>query len=84
MTLDEIIKANADSMEYVSVAYNFALPYVTIMDHSEEQQEDIFLQGSDAEEFEREFKELSEQCPNVAFEDIIKHLAMPYVECIWG
>ncbi len=82
MRLEEIIEADARYCADVSVTICRKFGTVEIHDQSGEQ-EDIFLQGDDGDRFIAEFDSLVEKAPDVLFEDAIKHLAKPYVECIW-
>lgn len=83
ITLKKIIEADAFLMRDVDVTIDRRFRHVTIKDE-EGEQEDIFLQGQDAEQFIDQFDALIEQAPDVLFVDAIKHLAKPYVECIWS
>jgi len=84
MKTEDIIKANAASLDNVSVELDHRFPTVCIKDHSGDGQEDIFLQGDDAVRFEEEFNELWNAGLDLTKDEIIKHLAISYVDCIWG
>lgn len=83
-SIETIIKQDAAFCSDVSVTICRGLPSVTIHDDSEMQNEDIFMQGDDADEFIKAFDLLIEEAPDVLFEDALKHLALPYVECVWS
>lgn len=82
-SLSEIIRADAAYMKNVTVEVNRRLPTVGIKDDSGRQQS-VFMQGDDADSFIFAFDALTEQAPDVNFEDIELHLAKPYVDCIWN
>jgi hypothetical protein len=46
-------------------------------------QDDIFMQGGDADQFIAEFDALVELAPDVLFEDAVKAMAEPYVSVLW-
>ncbi|MCL2874734.1 MAG: hypothetical protein FWF12_00270 [Betaproteobacteria bacterium] len=81
-SLKRIVKADASHCAGVSIKVCRRLPTVTITDDAGER-EDIFMQGNDAESFISEFDRLVNRAPDMLFEDALKHLAKPYVECIW-
>ena len=83
-SIKTIIEQDAAFCADVSVTICRGLPSVTIHDDSEIGNEDIFMQGDDADEFINAFDALVEQAPDVLFADVLKHLALPYVECIWN
>lgn len=83
ISIKTIIEQNAAFCQDVSVTVCRKLPTVTIHDQSGVN-EDIFMQGDDADEFINAFDALVEQAPDVLFADALKHLALPYVECIWN
>lgn len=81
-TLESIIKEDAAYCRNVQVQVERRLGTVLIKDETGEQK-DIFMQGDDASRFIQEMEELVEEAPDVLFEDAMKHLARPYVDCIW-
>lgn len=83
-SIKTIIEQDAAFCKDVSVIVCRALPAVTIRDESGFGNEDIFMQGSDAEEFIAALDGLTEEAPDVLFEDALKHLALPYAECVWN
>lgn len=83
ISIKTIIEQNAAFCQDVSVTVCRKLPTVTIHDQSGVN-EDIFMQGDDADEFIKAFDGLVEEAPDVLFVDALKHLALPYVECIWN
>lgn len=83
ISLKQIIEADAQFMRDVEVVIDRRFPHITIKDENGEQ-EDIFLQGHDAESFVSAFDHLIAQAPDVLMTDGAKHLAMPYVECLWS
>lgn len=82
-SLKTIIEQDAAFCQDVTVTVCRGLPSVTIHDDSGIN-EDIFMQGHDAQEFIDAFDGLIEEAPDVLFVDALKHLALPYVECIWN
>lgn len=82
-SIKTIIEQDAAFCQDVSVTVCRSLPTVTIHDQSGIN-EDIFMQGDDADEFISAFDALVEQAPDVLFADALKHLALPYVECCWN
>lgn len=83
-SIKTIIEQDAAFCQDVSVTVCRSLPTVTIHDLSGVGNEDIFMQGEDADEFISAFDALVEQAPDVLFADALKHLALPYVECCWN
>lgn len=83
ISLKQIIEADAQFMRDVEVVIDRRFPHVTIKDESGEQ-EDIFLQGCDAESFVSAFDYLITQAPDVLMIDGAKHIAKPYVENLWS
>ena len=75
------LRATIDGQD-VSVTVCRKLPTVTIHDQSGIN-EDIFMQGDDAQEFIDAFDGLVEEAPDVLFVDALKHLALPWVEVAW-
>lgn len=47
-------------------------------------QEDIFMQGDDAEQFIDQIDAISKRCPSIDFDDIELHLAKDYIDCLWA
>lgn len=82
-SIKTIIEQDAAFCQDVSVTVCRKLPTVTIHDQSGVN-EDIFMQGSDAEEFIAAFDGLVEEAPDVLFVDALKHLALPWVESCWN
>jgi hypothetical protein len=85
MKLSDIIKNDAEYMAYVTVEINSRLGTVDIQDNLG-LQESIFLQGSDGEEFISECEALQDnpECADFYLDDIAKHVAKQYVDCIWN
>lgn len=83
ISLKQIIEADAQFMRDVEVIIDRRFPHVTIKDETGEQ-EDIFLQGYDAESFVSAFDCLLNQAPDVPMVDAAKHMAKPYVENLWS
>jgi hypothetical protein len=81
-SIKTIIEQDAAFCQDVSVTVCRSLPTVTIHDQSGIN-EDIFMQGDDADEFISAFDALVEQAPDVLFADALKHLALPWVEAAW-
>jgi hypothetical protein len=82
VTLEEIINTDAAYCRDVTVTICRKLPSVTIKDGTGEQ-EDIYMQGDDADQFLAEFDEIVDLAPDVLFADALKYLAKPYVDCLW-
>lgn len=82
-SIKTIIEQDAAFCQDVSVTVCRSLPTVTIHDQSGIN-EDIFMQGQDAQEFIDAFDGLVEEAPDVLFADALKHLALPWVECVWN
>lgn len=82
-SIKTIIEQDAAFCQDVSVTVCRSLPTVTIHDQSGVN-EDIFMQGDDADEFIKAFDGLVEEAPDVLFVDALKHLALPWVECCWN
>lgn len=82
-SLEQVIQQTAALCPDVSVTLCRTLGTVTIHD-DEGVQDDIFMQGDDADQFIAEFDALIEKAPDVLFDDAIKSLAHPYVECLWN
>ena len=83
-SIEAIIKQDATFCPEVSVTLCRKLPTVTIHDDSEIANEDIFMQGEDAEEFIAALDGLIEKAPEAEFGDVLKHLALPFVESCWS
>lgn len=82
MQLEEIIKADAAYCREVSVKVCRKHDTVEIRDVTGDQ-EDIYLQGEDGYEFIVKLDGLIDQAPDVTFEDVMKHMAKPYVDNYW-
>jgi hypothetical protein len=83
-SIKTIIEQDAAFCQDVSVTICRTLPTVTIKDQSGIN-EDIFMQGEDAQEFIDALDGLVETAPDdVLFADAMKHLALPWVECCWN
>jgi hypothetical protein len=82
MTLEEIINTDAAYCRDVTVTICRKLPSVTIKDGAGEQ-EDIYMQGDDADQFLAEFDEIVKLAPDVLLADALKYLTKPYVDCLW-
>lgn len=78
-SIKTIIEQDATYCQGVSVTICRTLPTVTIKDESGINQ-DIFMDGEDAQEFIGAFDGLIEEAPDVLFVDALKHLALPWVE----
>jgi hypothetical protein len=82
-TLEEIIKFDAEFVGDISITLSRTFETVCIKDDTGEQ-DDIFMQGHEAANFIEQLDKLAEDAPNVLLSDAIKHLAKPYIECIWS
>lgn len=82
-SIKTIIEQDALFCKDVSVTVCRKLPTVTIHDQSGVN-EDIFMQGDDADEFIKAFDGLIEEAPDVLFDHALKHLAFPWVESCWN
>lgn len=82
-SIEAIIAQDAEHCADVSVRLCRKLPTVTIRDDTGAQ-EDIFMQGNDADEFIKALDGLIEQAPDATVDAALKHLARPYCECIWN
>ena len=47
-------------------------------------EDDIFMQGDDADQFIGQIDAISKKCRSVNFDDIELHLAKDYIDCIWS
>lgn len=83
MRIDYILKAAAKRMRTVSVAVDRSYGTVCISDDTGEQ-EDIVMQGDDAESFIAECDKLSERCQSLDGYIIEMALAEPYAENLWN
>lgn len=79
-SIEQIIKANALSMSQVEITFDGRFPTVSIVDCSGDGQDEIFLQGHEAEEFAHQIAEVWALNPDLTEDEIIKHLAVPFVE----
>lgn len=82
-SIKTIIEQDALFCKDVSVTVCRKLPTVTIKDQSGVN-DDIFMQGDDADEFIKAFDGLVEEAPDVLFVDALKHLALPWCEVCWN
>lgn len=80
-TLTEIIKADAAFLPDVTVEVDQLIGTVCI---STPGQDDIFMQGDDAEAFIKECQDLYETAGDIDMDTVELSVAKPYVECIWG
>ncbi len=76
------IKSTAALCQDVSVKVCRSFGTVVIRD-LDGVQDDIFMQGDDADEFIAQFDALVEAAPDVLFDEAVKALAHPYCECLW-
>ena len=83
MKLQDIIRDTASRMGGVSVNVNTAFGTVAISDDTGKQ-EDIFMQGDDADRFIDELNKLWEETGDLGKDAIALHLAAPYVENLWN
>ena len=82
-TLTQIIKEDAAFLFDVGVEVDRAFSTVSIEDLTGVQ-DDIFMSGHEAEEFIDELDQLWLEAGDVTEDEVAKHLARPYVECLWG
>ena len=82
-TLTQIIQDDAASLLDVDVDIDRDFLTVAIEDQTGIY-DDIFIQGEEAEEFIEELDRIYEEAGDVTEDEVAKHLARPYVECIWG
>lgn len=82
-SIETIVAQDAEYCRNVSIKICRSFSWVTIRD-DEGVQEDVFMQGDDAEGFIKAFDGLCEEAPDITFEDALRHLAKPYVENIWN
>ncbi|WP_374335390.1 hypothetical protein [Methyloversatilis sp.] len=83
MHLEDVVRSDAALCELVEVEFDSSLPTVLIRDTTGFN-DFIFLQGDEALTFEAQFEALQWQLPHVNYDVLLKHLAKPYVEGIWG
>jgi len=81
MRIDYILKASAKRMKDVSVECDSGFSTVCI---SAKGQDDIFMQGDDADAFILEIENLSKRCKALNPEIIKLALAEPYCENLWN
>jgi hypothetical protein len=81
MRIDYILKAAAKRMVGVTVDCDSAYSTVCISMHGED---DIFMQGDDAEQFISECEAMSNRCQCLNFDIIELALAEPYTESFWS
>lgn len=80
MRIDYILKASAKRMKHVFVDVDSAYSTVCI---STKGQDDIFMQGEDADNFIAEVEALSDRCKCLNVGIIELALAEPYAENLW-
>lgn len=83
MTLSDIIRADAARMQGVTVTVNSQMETVCISDDMGVQ-DDIFMQGQDANEFVAQRDHLYEETGDIGMDVIELHLAHPYAETLWN
>lgn len=76
-----LVEVGASSFE-VDVDYSFGT--VCIKDLLPDPQDDIFMQGEDAEQFIEEVNNLYEKAGNLGLDEAEMFVALPYVENIWN
>lgn len=81
MRLDYILKASAKRMHGVFVDVDSSRSTVCI---SSKNEDDIFMQGEDADKFIEECEQYSKRCKCLDFCIIELAVAETYVECIWS
>ncbi len=82
-TLTEIYEQTADRMRDVEVSVDSAFSWVTIHDITGAN-EDIFLEGEEAEKFIQECDDLWNSLGDVYVHTLHLALASPYCENIWN
>lgn len=82
-TLTDIISDDVDYMRNVTVVTNSLYSNVSIIDETGEQ-ESIFLEGDEAEEFFDEVNDLYLRAQTVLEDDCILSVAKSYVETYWN
>lgn len=82
-TLTQIILKSAATMADVVVIVDRRFSVVTVQDPAGIN-DDLTLQGDEAREFIDELDRIYEESGDVTEDEVAKHLARPYVECIWG
>lgn len=83
MTLSDILRADAARMHGVTVTVNSAYSTVCISDNTGVQ-DDIFMQGHDADEFIAQRDHLYKETGDLGLDVIELHLAHPYTENLWN
>ena len=78
----KIVKDDA-ATAFFTVDYDSAASTVCIMD-SDGEQEDIFMQGDEADKFNDKIEELYNELRDVTEDEVALHLARPYVENLWS
>jgi hypothetical protein len=81
VNLTDIIKASAARMAHVDVDINSGLPTVCISAPGEE---DIFMQGEEAEAFIAEVGKLYDESGDVTYDECALHAAEAYCENLWS
>jgi len=83
MNLIDIVKADAAYMRHVVINVDTLHGWISIEDDFNVQDE-IFLQGDDAEQFIQDAEILWNDLEHVTMDEVYAHLAKPYVDCIWN
>lgn len=81
LTLADIVKAAAGRLPGVDVEIDRSMGTVCI---SAQGEEDIFMQGDEADEFIAEVDKLWNDAQHVTEDEAALCAASPYVECIWN
>lgn len=79
--LQNIIEQQASRLGEAVVDINYMMGTVCI---SERGQDDIFMQGDEADSFIKEVEELGEKCPDLSTDIIERSVAQPYAENLWN
>lgn len=83
MKLQDIIAQDVEYMKHVTVHVVSNYGTVTISDDTGAN-EDIFMQGDDAEQFISQVDRLWNELGDVSKGELELHLAKPYVDCLWN
>ena len=81
MRIDYVLKNAAKRMTGVFVDVDSSMGTVCISTNG---QDDIFMQGDDADQFIAECESLANRCKHLSPAIIELALAEPYAECIWS
>lgn len=81
MELAEIVKASASRMVDVTVEADRGFSTVCISCDGEE---DIFMQGDEADDFIAEVDTMYDMAQHVTWDEAALCVAEPYAECIWN